>query len=240
MWPGAAVAQVPKVVAATARAPGAVPADFAGVVSELGSPDVAGAGTGGGGGRRGGGAGRGTSKERGGAVRAGPVTLEQRERLLSIAHQKFDNEPRGAMGIQFNMASPDTRGALIEAPKQGFNAFEVLRVNDRVIFADGLPIDRRETLRKIIVSHDPGDEVPLVVERDGATLEVRVKLGEFSRLNQPMDRSVMDMAWAHRTRGYCERDAAAPIESGLSDATLPDASESDEDADLDQIGRASC
>ncbi|MEX2218719.1 MAG: S1C family serine protease [Phycisphaerales bacterium] len=168
------------------------------------------------------------------ALRRDDLTLEQRRRLVSAARARFESEPRAAMGIQFDMAAPDTRGALIGEARPGFHARDVLRARDRIVKADRIVIDRRDTLRKIIVSHDPGDEVPLVLEREGATLETVVRLGDFQRLSQPMDLDMLRKAWDHRSQTYAAPAGAgaAPIESGLTGAAWAPAEESEEDAEL--------
>jgi hypothetical protein len=167
-------------------------------------------------------------------LRKEPLSLEQRTRLLAVARHRFETEPRGAMGIQFNRNLPDTRGALVEMPKRGFNAFDVLRANDRIVNADGIAIDRQQTLRRIIVAHDPDDVVPLVVERDGATIEVKVKLGEFASLQQPMDRQIRDEAWDFRSREYANppQTDQKPVESGLLEASWLPGIELDDDAEM--------
>lgn len=148
-----------------------------------------------------------------------PLSPEQRRRLLAVAYQRFLTEPRAGMGINANR-DPDrpTLNSLIE----GFPAAEVLKVGDRFIAAAGMNIDAWDTLRAVIISHDPGDEIPATIVRDGATLNVRIKLGRFDQLDrQPqLEPSIREAAWTLRSRGL--RDPAMveakPIESGLSTA----------------------
>lgn len=168
------------------------------------------------------------------ALRRGDLSPEQRLRLITVARRRFDNEPRGAMGIEFNMDAPDVRGALIRNAKREFPAGEVLRPHDRIIQADGVVIERRDALRRIIVAHDPGDEVPLVVERDGATIAVTVKLGEFGLLGQPRDKTVQDQAWERRSRDYHGAQVTddRPVECGIQGAAWAQGPELDDDSEL--------
>jgi S1-C subfamily serine protease len=53
-----------------------------------------------------------------------------------------------------------------------------LQPGDRVVAADGQPIDSPEELTGLIGSKQPGDEVELELVRDGETETITVTLGE--------------------------------------------------------------
>lgn len=148
-------------------------------------------------------------------LRAGPLSLEQRCRLLAAARRRFISEPRAGMGIQ-----PDINfgqhGVGLAGIQQDFPASKVLRPGDRIVSADGVPIDTWETIRAVIISRDPGDEIPVSIVRDGGTLNVTVKLGEFARLRQAgIDSGLLEDAWILRSRSLQDPAKAPVIESGL-------------------------
>lgn len=150
-------------------------------------------------------------------LKAGHLSAEQRERLLAAAYAHFVNEPRGAMGIRPSNTF-EQRGAALDVAQPQFPAAAVLRTGDRITAADGLPIDTFEALRAVILSHDPGDEVPVTLVRASATLNVSVKLGSFGDLKDPNrtsggrpDSASLAQAWAVRARPYREAGDGAPI-----------------------------
>jgi hypothetical protein len=169
-----------------------------------------------------------------GALRGGSLTPEQRQRLMGAARSRFFSGPRAAMGVWFNVTVPDVRGAVVDRLRGEFPAAAILKPDDRILHADGVVIDRRETLQKIIVSHDPGDEVPLVVEREGATIELRVPLGNFEQLRQERYKHIWDLAWDYRSRAYAWSPGSdqKPIESGLLESAWRPMEELDEDAEM--------
>jgi hypothetical protein len=144
------------------------------------------------------------------------LSAEQRRRLLGAGLARFYAEPRAALGFSADL-TPGTmqRGVLIRHVEQGFPASDVLRANDRIIAVDGVPLPNFEAIRPIIVSRDPGDHLELTVVRDGATLEVRAELGDFSRLSTGrLDEEVRAAAWELRSRKF-RGPRADPIPSGL-------------------------
>jgi len=159
-----------------------------------------------------------TLKQVEGVLRKDPLSPEQRQRLLGIAARRFNTEPRAAMGIQ-NDGNLGSHGVSIAFLQPGFPAAQVLKLGDRIIAAAGVTIDTWETMRAVIISRDPGDEIPITVVREGATLNLTVGLGDFTRLRQPsaLDPSILAEAWRLRSRDLqdLELAKAAPIESGL-------------------------
>jgi len=82
----------------------------------------------------------------------------------------------------------------------------------------GVTIDSWNTLRAVIISRDAGDEIPITVVRDGATLNLRVRLGRFENLrNAVIEPSIRDLAWELRSRELLDpaMKDVPPIESGL-------------------------
>lgn len=184
-------------------------------------------------------------------LRDQPLTPEQRKRLLSTAHQRFLAEPRAAMGIQFDFNAPGIHGVGLARVLPGFPASEVLKQGDRIISAAGFSIetqeqdtlDAQDMLRAVIISRDPGDEIPITLVRDGVTINLKIKLGSYKDLgnannanNPPLDALRLAKPWDIRSRdlGDPEAHKAKPIESGLASAAW----DRNADADIDETDAA--
>lgn len=154
------------------------------------------------------------------AARGVALSPEQRQRLLTIGFRKFQSEPRAAMGIQPDMTAG--RGVGLGGVVQGFGASYVLKPGDRIVAAGGRHISDWNQVRAAIISRDPGEEIPVTVIRDGATLNVNVKLGVFTSLPNagPLDPAIMERAWEFRSKDMRDpaEAAAEPIPSGLPPA----------------------
>lgn len=156
------------------------------------------------------------------ALEASDLTPEQRRRLLGVAEHRFRSEPRAALGFQVHMfvAEREQRGVTIGSLIPNFPAMDILRAGDRIIEVNGVPLPDFAAIRPIIVSRDPGDELRLVVVRDGATLNLTVPLGSFRRLPQAggggshLDDAVLRDAWELRSRRL-RGPASEPVHSGL-------------------------
>ena len=179
------------------------------------------------------------------ALRGPNLSPEQRQRLMAIAAMRFRTSPRAAMGLRNEPNAPGM-GVTVGHLVQGFPSAQVLRLNDRITAAAGMVIDnsdrmeawdrRWDLLRAIIVSRDPGDEIPLTIVRDGTVQNVTVKLGEYSRLNQQgaIEPGILEAAWAIRCRSLQPPAASVqpPLESGLVPADWQRAGAPDDAADL--------
>lgn len=150
------------------------------------------------------------------ALKDPALTREQRARLELAAYRGFADSPRGAIGVQFNQL---VRTAEVEGVIDGFPAGKVLQRGDVITEIDGHPLSSRttadggtSTVRALIVSHDPGDEVPIVVQRAGVPTPLTIKLGDFSRLgNNVVYAYELQAAWQHRLARLTGRTAPAPI-----------------------------
>jgi PDZ domain-containing protein len=57
-------------------------------------------------------------------------------------------------------------------------AVDVIEPGDVIVSVDGVGIDNIDQIAPLIEAHEPGDVIPMVVERQGAQLEVQVQLAE--------------------------------------------------------------
>lgn len=147
------------------------------------------------------------------------LSLEQRQRILSLLRDQFERTPRGAIGIEFSPA-PNNRGVLVGRTVPGFPADRdgLLLAGDVILeiagvvlpgahdlidggFAAGMGGAAQWAMRSVIISHDPGDVVRLRVLRGATELDVEVPLGSLSALRQQRamdDGWVREAAWKHR------------------------------------------
>jgi hypothetical protein len=66
----------------------------------------------------------------------------------------------------------------------------------------GMPVSDMNDARSVILSHDPGDRMEMLIRRDGRVLRVSVQLGRYSDLNSAMQRSagIDQRAWRVRVQ----------------------------------------
>ncbi len=112
------------------------------------------------------------------------LSLEQRKRLEAVAREPFENAPRAGLGVSFDRAVDDGSVRIIgTVNRPGFHAHEVLKPGDTVRELDGLPVHSQEQARSVILSHDPGDSIEILVVRQGARIRSSIKLGNFTDLD---------------------------------------------------------
>ncbi|MDX9911356.1 MAG: PDZ domain-containing protein [Phycisphaerales bacterium] len=150
------------------------------------------------------------------------LSPEQRVRLTMLARERFRTTPRGALGIQWN-ANQDREvpGLVISEVKDGFDARTKLRAGDRIIDVDGVQIIQSDDVRAAILSHAPGDEMSVIVERDGEIVETRVRLGDQTALGQgalPEMSYYLERAFRLRTSRWPAPSEQRVISTGLNDA----------------------
>ena len=154
-----------------------------------------------------------------GVLRTAELSPEQHRQLVSVAWERFKSEPRPAMGISSNY---NQRGAVVQFVTPGFPAQQVLKSGDRIEVADGVKLDEFDTLRHVILSRDPGDEMALTILRDGATLNVKVTLGRLEDLRGQAltELSLVTAFRLFRARDYLDlrggEGGEEPLASGLS------------------------
>jgi hypothetical protein len=142
------------------------------------------------------------------------LSAEQRHRLTAAAYTRFVNEPRAAMGVQFD-ALPLESGVRIAHAEPGFDSARVLRVGDRLDAIDGVRIADSAHAIAIIQSHSPGDVVDIAILRNGTPMTVRLTLGSRAMLSSAT--SLSPQAWIIRSEPYARlaRAATSAIDSGL-------------------------
>lgn len=145
------------------------------------------------------------------------LTTEQREALLTLGRRRFENSTRGAMGVQFARFDGAAGGVEIAGTVGGFDSQQKLRPGDIIRAIDGVRITLQEAARAAIVSHDPGDEVPIELVRRGEVVTTSLRLGSFVDLQRgaPMDPPTLDRAWQLRCARTTGVPAAREVEPGM-------------------------
>ncbi len=155
------------------------------------------------------------------AMKRSALGPEQWKRLMTAAYSRFCVEPRAVMGVQADPMASD-RGVVLQSVMPGFPAADVLRSGDRLLTVDGRSVTDINQMRPIVFSHDPGDEIPVVVIRAGATLNLKVRLGNIADRNQrgqfQVTSDVIEESWGLRTASLSSLmpKRLAPIDCGLT------------------------
>jgi len=109
------------------------------------------------------------------ALSPDPLTIG----VVSVAARKIE-PPQAAMGITLDLSENIARIASV-APGLGAERAG-LRDGDIIRKVDGEEIKGRPHLQQTIRSHQPGDKVTVIYERDGRSQTAEVKLGSMSDL----------------------------------------------------------
>ncbi|RMH25791.1 MAG: hypothetical protein D6693_08450 [Planctomycetota bacterium] len=162
-------------------------------------------------------------------VEIASLSAEQRARLESALFEQFASTSRAGLGVQFDGAFAS--GVRLSRVIPEFPAAAVLMPGDVVERADGAPLTLTGVgtqpwlpLRYRILSHDPGETMPMVIRRGGRRLTVDVPLGRYEDLGnaQPVSDRDLAAAWSYRLQrmGLTLRDAgrlaATPTADGQS------------------------
>lgn len=130
-------------------------------------------------------------------------------RLVQTAKGKFETSPRAAMGVSFDAMSGLPN--LVQKPLETFPSVKVLKPGDRLIEIDGWQLQSRQldpwsggSARPFIISHDPGDVVPVKLVRDGELITVQLELGRFADLRNgvPLTETEIGAGWEVRRDRY--------------------------------------
>lgn len=174
------------------------------------------------------------------------LSLEQVMRLLRVMEIRLLHAPRGALGIQMpmnrierpgDMIRIEPRGVGVSAVIPGLPAEKILQVGDVITHINGIPLEDREDLARIVQQHWPGDVLALRVnrtlpdqqrleaqEREIERLELEITLGSTAVLRSSGGtQSVLDPALADRRQRLMElyqRHGAVP--SSIPSPRSPD------------------
>ncbi|MDG1899301.1 MAG: PDZ domain-containing protein [Phycisphaerales bacterium] len=155
------------------------------------------------------------------------LSLEQVMRLLRVMEIRLLHAPRGALGIQMPMnrvARPgdilriEPRGVGVSAVIPGLPAEKILQVGDVITHINGIPLEDREDLARIVQQHWPDDVLALRInrmlpgqqgiepqDREVERLELEITLGSTAVLRRSGGtQSVLDPALADRRQRLME------------------------------------
>ena len=128
--------------------------------------------------------GSGFAFSRGEAPAAGMAVAVPVETVKAIFQEIKDKGKvsRGWLGV--GIAEDEENNVVIaDVDKDSPASLAKLREGDRVLKIGGKPVTGPEILASEIRKKKPGQDVTLLVEREGKSLEVKVKLGEYSQEN---------------------------------------------------------
>lgn len=156
------------------------------------------------------------------ALKTPGLTAEQRARLLRAVRARFFDGQRAALGVAFDQFN-NFGGNVIQRTIRNFPSGAVLRPGDQLLEIDGWPIPSgggrfgNSNARPYIICHDPGDVVPIKVNRDGVELTLDVPLGRFSDLQgEPLSEQELEEAWRVRAARY-----NPPADEAIRPGSLP-------------------
>ncbi len=148
------------------------------------------------------------------------LSAEQSERLSNVGYSIFAAQPRAAMGVRFALTEGNGEGVSIEGVVNGFDAAAVLVPGDVIRTIAGVPIRQNMDARRVIISFEPGEDVPVEIVRQGQLRDVRVKLGAYSDLNNgfrvPVDSASLRLAWETRVARIRHSVMQEPLATGLT------------------------
>ncbi|HRP64188.1 MAG TPA: PDZ domain-containing protein [Phycisphaerales bacterium] len=126
----------------------------------------------------------------------GPLSVEQRQRVLGALIERLINTPRGALGIRMDTGGPgrEVNEVRIVDLIPGLPAERVLRIGDRITHIDDQPISLADDLISLVQSRRPGESVNLTVLRPNlpgqepgdTKLHLSVELGSSELLVDPL------------------------------------------------------
>ncbi|MCB9838123.1 MAG: PDZ domain-containing protein [Phycisphaeraceae bacterium] len=154
-------------------------------------------------------------------LETGALTAEQLVRIETILQNRFYNSPRAALGVGFVPVNnqPDLPAPVVlNNVLQGFPCAATLKPGDIIRVVDGLELTSfgaDNDVRTAILSHLPGEELELVIERDNRRSFVRVPLADYERLgNPPPPSTMLGKAWEFRKArlGLGATNSQPPIE----------------------------
>lgn len=91
-----------------------------------------------------------------------------------------ENPPPVMVGITMSTVEGEVSGILVDSVIDGLPASKAgLKAGDVIVKLDGKAVERQEQLREVLKGKKPGDTLAVVVERDGAELNMEIELAKF-------------------------------------------------------------
>jgi hypothetical protein len=135
------------------------------------------------------------------------LTPEVRLRLWRAARLLFGQTTKAGLGVGFGAVRDggiEIR-SVVENVDQ-FPAAGMLMPGDLIVGVDGKSLTSSEDLRAMILSHEPGELLNLLVDRGGEVLDLDLPLGSYQMLrgaapiSTPIANQAIDIRWARK--GY--------------------------------------
>lgn len=129
------------------------------------------------------------------------TTIEARQRLMQVGRQIFLRTPRAAMGVSFDRMFSNR--VVVTATYDKFASKRLLEEGDLIVEARGTRLigpGAQMLLQAIIISHDPGEEIPIVVRRGEQKLALSIPLGRFADLQDVQNNNVPVAAYLPEDR----------------------------------------
>lgn len=139
------------------------------------------------------------------ALERGDLSPEARLRLKIAARELFGQTTKAGLGVGFGaVRDGGVEIGTVVADVDRFPAAGMLVPMDLIVGAEGKPLTTSEELRAMILSHEPGETLNLMVRRGERVLDLDLPLGsyEFLKGAAPISPRVADRAieirWARR------------------------------------------
>jgi hypothetical protein len=127
----------------------------------------------------------------------GDLSPEARQRLWIAARELFGRTTKAGLGVGFGAirdGGVEIRTVVQEVDQ--FPAAAMLVPGDLIVRADGQPLLDSDDLRAMIISHDPGEILNVMVERGERVLDLDLPLGSYKFLRgaAPISPHIADRA----------------------------------------------
>lgn len=139
------------------------------------------------------------------ALQRGDLNAEQRMRLHIAARALFNQLPKAGLGVGFGaIRDGGVEIGTVVADVDRFPAAGMLVPGDLIVGGDGQTLVSSDDLRSLILSHEPGERLNLLVQRGDDVLDLDLPLGSYKLLTgaAPIGRAIADRAieirWARR------------------------------------------
>ncbi|MBL4810106.1 MAG: PDZ domain-containing protein [Phycisphaerales bacterium] len=135
----------------------------------------------------------------------GGLSSEAMSRLRIAARELFGQTPKAGLGVGFGaVRDGGVEISTVVKEVDRFPAAGMLMPGDLIVGADGRALTTSEELRAVILSHEPGQTLNLLIQRGEQVLDMDLPLGSYRLLAgaAPIGRGIADRAiairWARR------------------------------------------